>query len=224
MITLLPKAFPGILGHSITGRALQESKWHLNIIDLREFGHGKHKSVDDKPSGGGAGMVLRPDVVGKAIDHVLQGQERQKPMICLSARGCPFDQRMAQSWAEGPGIILLAGRFEGIDQRIIDYYGMQEVSLGDFVMSGGEIAAQAMIDASVRLLPGVLGNFISVEEESYSSNLLEHPQYTRPIEWKGYRIPEILQSGNHHRISKWRQSKAEAITRQRRPDLWAKRK
>mgnify|MGYP001165232214 CR=1 FL=1 len=222
VITLFPDAFPGVLGHSLIGRALVEGKWLLNTVDLRKFGEGKHKSVDDKPAGGGAGMVLRADIVGKAIEKVFKERGKRRPLICLSPRGRPFEQALAQKWVKAPGIILLAGRFEGLDQRVIDYYGMEEVSLGDFVMSGGEIAAQAMIDACVRLLPAVLGNPLSIEEESHATGLLEYPQYTRPKEWKGKLIPKILQSGNHKKIADWRRDQAETLTRSRRPDLWKK--
>ena len=224
IITLFPDSFPGVLGQSLTGRALIEGKWALSTTDLRPFGEGKHKNVDDKPTGGGAGMVLRADILGKAIEHVLHQHKKVKPLIFLSPRGRVFDQKMATEWIKEAGIILLAGRFEGVDQRVIDHYGIQEVSLGDFVMSGGEIAAQAMIDACVRLLPGVLGNAASIEEESHQNGLLEHPQYTRPNEWNGKMIPDILLSGNHQNINKWRLSKAQELTKLRRPDLWAARK
>ena len=224
IITLFPDSFPGVLGQSLTGRALSEGKWALSTTDLRLFGEGKHKNVDDKPAGGGAGMVLRADVIGKAIDHVLHQQKTTKPLIFLSPRGQVFDQKMASEWIKAAGIILLAGRFEGVDQRVIDHYGIQEVSLGDFVMSGGEIAAQAMIDACVRLLPGVLGNATSIEEESHQNSLLEHPQYTRPNEWNGKKIPDVLLSGDHRKIDEWRRSEAEELTKSRRPDLWAARK
>ena len=224
VITLFPDTFPGVLGESLTGRALSQGKWALSTTDLRLFGEGKHKKVDDTPAGGGAGMVLRADVVGKAIDHVLHKQKTAKPLIFLSPRGRVFDQHIANVWIKGAGIILLAGRFEGVDQRVIDHYGIQEVSLGDFVISGGEIAAQAMIDACVRLLPGVLGNAASIEEESHQNGLLEHPQYTRPNKWNGKMIPDVLLSGNHQRINEWRRLEAEELTKSRRPDLWAARK
>jgi tRNA (guanine37-N1)-methyltransferase len=224
IITLFPDSFPGVLEHSLTGRALDEEKWALETIDLRSFGDGKHKNVDDTPSGGGAGMVLRADVVGKAVQSALgKAKTNDKPLICLSPRGRPFDQDMARSWSGGTGIILLCGRFEGIDQRVLDHYGIEEVSLGDFVMTGGEIAAQAMIDATVRLLPGVLGNNASIEEESHSDGLLEHPQFTRPAEWQGKQIPEVLRSGNHQKIFEWRKVQSQELTRGRRPDLWAKK-
>ena len=224
VITLFPDSFPGVLGESLTGRALNEGKWALSTTDLRLCGQGKHKKVDDTPAGGGAGMVLRADVVGKAIDHVLHQQKIAKPLILLSPRGRVFDQQMANEWIKGAGIILLAGRFEGVDQRVIEHYDIQEVSLGDFVMSGGEIAAQAVIDACVRLLPGVLGNTASIEEESHQNGLLEYPQYTRPTEWNGKMIPDVLLSGNHQKIDEWRRSEAKELTKSRRPDLWAARK
>ena len=224
VLTLFPEAFPGVLGHSLTGNALNAGKWELNTIDLRAFGVGKHKNVDDKPAGGGAGMVLRADIVGKAIEHVLKVNSAERPLIFLSPRGRPFEQALAQKWVTSPGVILLAGRFEGIDQRVIDHYLMEEVSLGDFVMSGGEIAAQAMIDTCVRLLPSVLGNPRSIVDESHTSGLLEYPQYTKPTEWKGKRIPQVLQSGNHQKIAEWRRDQAEIVTKSRRPDLWNKRR
>lgn len=218
VITLFPEAFPGVLGLSLVGRALQEGLWHLETIDLRIFGEGKHRKVDDTPAGGGAGLVLRPDIVGKAIHFA--SRDGNLPLVYLSPRGKPFDQATAQRWASGPGVTLIAGRFEGLDQRVIDHFGIEEVSLGDFVMSGGEIAAEAVIDASVRLLPGVLGNTASTQEESFSDGLLEHPQYTRPAEWEGRTIPDILTSGDHGTIARWRKAEAERLTRERRPDLW----
>ncbi|WP_323767985.1 tRNA (guanosine(37)-N1)-methyltransferase TrmD [Marinovum sp.] len=218
VITLFPEMFPGVLGGSLTGRALKDGKWQLDTVHLRDFGEGKHRNVDDTPAGGGAGMVLRADIMGRAIEHALH--KGPGPLIYLSPRGRRFDQAMARGLAATPGAIFICGRFEGLDQRVIDHYGITEVSLGDFVMTGGELAAQAMIDATVRLLPGVLGNEASAEEESFSNGLLEHPQYTKPPEWQGHRIPDVLLSGHHGEIAKWRQAQAEAITRARRPDLW----
>lgn len=220
IITLLPQAFPGVLGESLTGKALADGLWSLQTIDLRGFGEGKHRNVDDTPAGGGAGMVLRPDVVSRALDDAALGARGHWPVIYLSPRGRPMDQAMAQELAKAEGITLLCGRFEGVDERVLEEYGVQEVSLGDFVLTGGEIAAMALIDATVRLLPGVLGNAASTEEESFSDGLLEHPQYTRPAEWRGRTIPEILLSGNHAKIAAWRRAQSEEITRQRRPDLW----
>ena len=221
IITLFPEAFPGVLGHSLTGRALNEGLWGLEPIDLRPFGIGKHRNVDDTPAGGGAGMVLRADVLARAIHAARRGAE-DWPLVCLSPRGRPFTQASARDWSQKPGVVMICGRFEGIDQRVIDHFGIEEVSLGDFVLTGGEIAAQAMIDATVRLLPEVLGNAASVEEESFSQGLLEHPQYTRPAEWEGRSIPPVLLSGNHAEIDRWRQDQAQALTRARRPDLWEK--
>lgn len=222
LITLFPGAFPGVLGESLTGRALKDGKWQLETTDLRIFGEGKHRNVDDTPAGGGAGMVLRADVLGKAIDHTMRGVRGNTPLVYLSPRGKRFDQAMAREWAQCDGVTMLCGRFEGVDQRVLDHYNIQEVSLGDFVLTGGEIAAQAMIDATVRLLPSVLGNADSIEDESHSNGLLEHPQYTRPAEWMGHEIPEILMSGHHGNIEKWRQQQAEEITKSRRPDMWEK--
>ena len=221
VVTLLPQAFPGVLGESLTGRALKDGLWQLDTVDLRRFGEGKHRNVDDTPTGGGAGMVLRPDVMGRAIDEARSTMPPAAPILYLSPRGRPFDQAMARGLATTPGITLICGRFEGLDERVIQHYGIHEVSLGDFVLTGGEIAAQALIDATVRLIPGVLGNADSTEEESFSEGLLEHPQYTRPPEWKGHKIPDVLMSGHHGEIAKWRHEQAKEITRTRRPDLWA---
>lgn len=224
IITLFPEAFPGTLGLSLTGKALAEGLWALETIELRRFGIGRHRNVDDSPAGGGAGMVLRADVVAAALDHAATGTPADRaawPVIYLSPRGRPFDQATARRWAGAEGITMLCGRFEGVDQRVLDHHAVEEVSLGDFVLTGGEIAAQAMIDATVRLLPGVLGNAASTEEESHSHGLLEHPQYTRPAIWEGLEIPPVLMSGHHGEVEKWRRTEAEALTRKRRPDLWA---
>lgn len=221
VITLFPEAFPGVLDLSLTGKALQEGKWQLSTTHLREFGEGKHRNVDDTPAGGGAGMVLRADVMEKAIEHARRQMPASAPLLMMSPRGIPFSQHMAQSLSEREGVTMICGRFEGLDQRVIDHYGITEVSLGDFVMTGGELAAQAMLDATVRLLPGVLGNAESVEEESHSHGLLEHPQYTRPAVWNGRPIPEVLMSGHHGKIAEWRKEQSLALTRERRPDLWA---
>ncbi|MEX0302279.1 MAG: tRNA (guanosine(37)-N1)-methyltransferase TrmD [Leisingera sp.] len=220
IITLFPAAFPGVLGESLTGKALQEGLWQLETVDLREFGVGKHRNVDDTPAGGGAGMVLRPDVLGEAIEHTMAGTKGNWPLIYLSPRGRRMDQQMMHGLAQCDGVTLLCGRFEGVDERVLEHYGIQEVSLGDFVMTGGELAAQALIDATVRLIPGVLGNQASTEEESFSPGLLEPPQYTRPAEWKGREVPEVLMSGHHGKIAEWRHGKSEEITKVRRPDLW----
>lgn len=226
IITLFPEAFPGTLGLSLTGKALDHGLWALETIDLRPYGIGKHRNVDDTPAGGGAGMVLRADVVASALTDAAAGTPADRslwPVVYLSPRGKPFDQALARRWAATEGITMLAGRFEGVDQRVLDHYAVEEVSLGDFVMTGGEIAAQAMLDAVVRLLPGVLGNAASTEEESHSHGLLEHPQYTRPAEWEGREIPPVLTSGNHAEVEKWRRAEAERLTRERRPDLWQRR-
>lgn len=220
IITLLPNAFPGILGESLTGKALKDGLWQMDVVDLRQFGEGKHRNVDDTPSGGGAGMVLRADVMGRAIDQARRNTDAAAPLLYFSPRGRRMDQAMAQELSQGPGATMICGRFEGLDQRVIDHYNLIEVSLGDFVMTGGELAAMALIDASVRLLPGVLGNAASAQEESFSTGLLEHPHYTRPAEWNGRAIPEVLTSGDHGRVASWRQEQAEQITRERRPDLW----
>ena len=224
VITLFPDAFPGVLGASLTGKALQDGLWKLEPIDLRIFGEGKHRNVDDTPAGGGAGMVLRADIMSRAIRMAQKGAPSDRgrwPLIFLSPRGKRFDQRMAERFARADGLTMICGRFEGLDQRVIDHYDIEEVSLGDFVMTGGEIAAQAMIDASVRLRPGILGNAASAEEESFSEGLLEHPQYTRPATWEGHTIPEVLTSGDHGKIAEWRKKQAEELTRERRPDIWA---
>ncbi len=218
VITLFPEVFPGVLGTSLTGKALKDDIWQLHAIGLRDFGDGRHRNVDDTPAGGGAGMVLRADVMGRAVEHALR--RAPGPLVYLSPRGRRFDQAMASDWASLPGVTLICGRFEGLDQRVLDHYRIAEVSLGDFVMTGGEIAAQAMLDATVRLLPGVLGNADSTLEESHSAGLLEHPHYTRPAEWRGLAIPEVLQSGHHGEIARWRKAQSEELTRQRRPDLW----
>ena len=219
VLTLYPAMFPGPLGASLTGRALDTGLWRLAAHDIRAHATDRHRSVDDTPAGGGAGMVLRTDVTAAALDAAL-GEGAARPIFYLSPRGRRFDQAMARGLADGPGVTLICGRFEGLDQRLVDARGIEEVSLGDFVLTGGEIAAMALIDACVRLIPRVLGNASSPEDESFSSGLLEYPQYTRPIEWEGLRIPEVLLSGHHGRIAEWRQSQAEGLTKTRRPDLW----
>lgn len=224
VITLFPEAFPGTLGLSLTGKALAEGLWALETIDLRAFGIGRHRNVDDNPAGGGAGMVLRADVLATALDQAAIGTPVDRtgwPVVYLSPRGKPFDQATARRWSRAEGITMLCGRFEGVDQRVLDHYRIEEVSLGDFVLTGGEIAAEAMIDATVRLIPGVLGNAASTEEESHSHGLLEHPHYTRPAVWEGREIPPVLMSGHHGEIAKWRRAEAERLTRERRPDLWS---
>ena len=222
MVTLYPDMFPGPLSVSVVGSALEAGLWSLEAIDLRAFGTGRHRTVDDHPAGGGAGMVLRCDVVAAAIDHARAGAP-DLPVVYASPRGQPLSQRMAAEWAAGPGLIVLAGRFEGVDQRVIEGRGLTEVSLGDYVLSGGELAAFVMFDACARLLPGVIGSSESLAEESFSEGLLEYPQYTRPREWEGRTLPEVLLSGDHKRIAEWRRDEAERLTRQRRPDLIARR-
>lgn len=224
VVTLFPELFPGVLGASLTGKALQQGLWALEPIDLRVFGTGKHRQVDDTPAGGGAGLVMKPDVLGRALSMAANGtpdDPARWPRVYLSPRGKPFAQADAQRFAQADGMTLLCGRFEGVDQRVIDAFGLEEISLGDFVLTGGEIAAQAVIDATVRLIPGVLGNAASTEEESFSDGLLEHPQYTQPRSWQGRDIPEVLLSGNHGAIAKWRRAEAERLTAERRPDLWS---
>jgi len=224
VVTLFPEVFPGVLGASLSGKALQSGLWALETIDLRPFGTGKHRQVDDTPAGGGAGLVMKPDVVGRALSVAslnTPDDPARWPRIYLSPRGRPFTQADAQRFARADGMTLLCGRFEGVDERVIEEFGLEEVSIGDFVLTGGEIAAQALIDATVRLIPGVLGNAASTEEESFSHGLLEHPHYTQPREWQGRAIPEVLLSGNHGEIAKWRRAEAERLTAERRPDLWA---
>ncbi len=219
VVTLFPEAFPGVLGLSLTGRALTEGLWNLRSIDLRPFGIGKHRNVDDTPAGGGAGMVIRADV----MDAALREAGADLPVIYLSPRGRPFTQARARELAQGPGMTLICGRFEGVDQRVLDAHGVEEISIGDYVLTGGELAAQVLIDATVRLIPRVLGNQDSLAEESFSPDhggLLEHPQYTKPALWEGRAIPDVLLSGNHAAIANWRHDMAERLTKERRPDLW----
>ena len=217
-ITLVPEAYPGPLGASILGRSRAEGLWTLETVDLRTFGLGKHRKVDDTPAGGGAGLVLRADVAAAAIDSV---PRNGRPLVYLSPRGPRFNQKQARDWAAGPGVVLFCGRFEGLDERAIEARGMQEVSLGDFVLAGGDVAAMAMVEAAVRLLPGVAGNSASLTGESFETGLLEHPQYTQPRMWEDRPIPDILLSGDHKRIEEWRLSRSKALTFERRPDLYA---
>lgn len=223
VLTLFPEMFPGPLGHSLAGRALESGRWALEAVNIRDFAQDRHRTVDDTPFGGGAGMVLRPDVVDAAIGAVADAHgAAPRPLVCLTPRGRPFSQADARRFAtEGSGLILLCGRYEGIDQRVIEARGAEEISIGDYVLSGGELAAMVLLDAVVRLLPGVMGAAESATEESFSTNLLEYPHYTRPAEWQGRRVPDVLLSGHHAAIAAWRQAEAERITRERRPDLWA---
>jgi tRNA (guanine37-N1)-methyltransferase len=220
VLTIFPDMFPGPLGVSLVGQALEDRIWQLDCVDIRDFGLTKHRTVDDTPAGGGAGMVMRADVLAAAIDHASEGMAGV-PLIYLSPRGRPLTQARVRELSAGPGAILLAGRFEGVDQRVIDARGLEEISIGDYVLSGGEVAAMVLIDACVRLLPGVLGAEASLDEESFENGLLEYPQYTRPRDWEGRAIPDILLSGDHKRIAAWRRSEAERLTRERRPDLLA---
>lgn len=222
MLTLFPEMFPGPLGVSLVGQALDAGVWTLATLPLREFGIGRHRAVDDTPAGGGAGMVMRADVIAAAIDQA-RVDEPSAPLIYLSPRGEPLTQALAAELADGPGVMLLAGRFEGVDERVIAGRNMREVSIGDYVLSGGEIAAMVLLDACVRLLPGVIGGAASLSEESFEGGLLEYPQYTKPREWAGRSIPEVLLSGDHKRIAEWRRAEAERITAARRPDLLQRR-
>lgn len=222
VLTLFPEMFPGPLGVSLVGQALEAGLWTLATVPIREFGIGRHRAVDDTPAGGGAGMVMRADVLAAAVDHAREAVP-DVPLIYLSPRGEPLTQKLAAELAAGPGVMLLAGRFEGVDERVIAARGMREVSIGDYVLSGGEIAAMVLIDAAVRLLPGVIGAAESLGEESFEGGLLEYPQYTKPREFEGRAIPEVLLSGDHKKVAEWRRSEAERITAERRPDLIAGR-
>jgi tRNA (guanine37-N1)-methyltransferase len=220
VLTIFPELFPGPLAASLAGRALAAGIWSLEPLDIRAHATDRHRSVDDTPAGGGPGMVMRADVLARAIDAAA-GAEDARPRLLLSARGAPLTQTRVAALAAGPGLVLLCGRFEGIDERIIAARNLEEVSIGDYVLSGGEIAALVLLDACVRLLRGVMGSEASAEEESFADGLLEYPQYTRPQLWEGRPIPEPLTSGDHARIAAWRRSEAEHLTRRRRPDLWA---
>lgn len=221
VLTLFPEMFPGTLGFSLAGRALAEKRWTLETVDIRDFGLGRHAQVDDTPAGGGAGMVLRADVLGAALDASIPAGDT-RPRIYLSPRGQALTQERVKEWAAGPGIVLLCGRFEGVDERVIEGRGLEEVSLGDFVLSGGEPAALALLDAVIRLLPGVMGAQASGEDESFEAGLLEYPHFTRPQVWEGREIPQILTSGDHGKVAAWRREQAERLTKERRPDLWQK--
>jgi tRNA (guanine37-N1)-methyltransferase len=223
-LTIFPEMFPGPLGLSLAGKALADGKWALSTLDIRDFATDKHRSVDDTPAGGGAGMVMRADIAAAAIDAVRASMPADAPTIYLSPRGAPLTQGRVRELAAGPGVILLCGRFEGVDQRVLGARKVEEVSIGDYVLSGGELAAQVLIDACVRLLPGVAGNEVSLAEESFAGSLLEYPHYTRPREWEGRAIPDVLLSGDHEKIAKWRREQAEKVTKERRPDLWEKSK
>ena len=219
VLTLFPEMFPGPLGVSLAGKALAAGLWQLEARDIRASATDRHRSVDDTPAGGGPGMVLRADVLARAIDEAEAGAA-DRPRLLMSPRGRPLTQSKVRALAEGPGPLIVCGRFEGVDQRVIEARALEEVSIGDYVLSGGEIAAMALLDACVRLLPGVMGSVSSGEDESFSDGLLEYPQYTRPQEFEGRAIPAVLLSGDHARVAAWRRQEAEALTRDRRPDLW----
>ncbi len=219
VLTVFPEMFPGPLGLSLAGRGLERGLWAMDVLDIRDFARDKHRSVDDEPFGGGPGMVMRPDVVDAALAAVA---DRPGPVVYLTPRGRVLDQALVRRLAEGRGVTLLCGRYEGIDQRVLDARDVEEVSVGDYVLSGGEPAAIAMIDAVVRLLPGIMGNEVSPAEESFETGLLEYPHYTRPADWQGRGVPEVLISGHHEKVRRWRLGEAERITKERRPDLWAR--
>lgn len=218
VLTLYPEMFPGALGVSLAGRAMQAGSWSLDAVQIRDFATDKHRTVDDTPAGGGAGMVMRADVLARAIDHVAPADDA-RPKLLMSPRGKPLTQARVRELADGPGVVILCGRFEGVDQRVIEARQLEEVSIGDYILSGGEPAALVLLDAVVRLLPGVMGNDESGMQESFENGLLEYPHYTRPAEFEGRAIPEILTSGNHARIAAWRHAESERLTAERRPDL-----
>ncbi len=218
ILTIFPEVFPGFLGYSLTGRALKDGLWTLETVNIRDYAFDKHGSVDDTPCGGGAGMIMRPDVLGNAIEHNYQSGK----IVYMSPKGRPLTQAKAHELSKLEELTVICGRFEGIDERVLEEYDVEEISIGDYVLTGGEQAAMIMLDAVVRLLPGVLGNAASTENESFETGLLEYPQYTRPIEWKGRKVPDILLSGHHENIAKWQREQALQITKQRRPDLLKK--
>src|SRR3984885_8819695 len=219
VLTIFPDIFPGPLGASLAGKALAAGAWSLDVADIRAFATDKHRSVDDTPAGGGPGMVMKADILGRAIDAIATDQ---RPRLLLSPRGVPLTQARVETLAAGAGVVLVCGRFEGIDERVIAARSLEEISIGDYVLSGGEVAAMVLIDACVRLLPGVMGAIASRTEESFTEGLLEYPQYTRPQLWEGQPIPEVLLSGDHGKIAAWRHAEAEKLTKERRPDLWAR--
>lgn len=225
VLTIFPEMFPGMLGQSLAGKALESGVWAMETLDIRDFAEDRHNSVDDTPFGGGAGMVMRADVIDRALGLAIEkgkAVDGGAPVIYLSPRGRGLDQERVREIAAGPGVVLLCGRYEGVDQRVLDARDVEEISLGDFVLSGGEPAAIALIDACIRLLPGVMGGKDSLEEESFEAGLLEYPHYTRPAEWCGRAVPDVLLSGHHENIRAWRRAEAERITRERRPDMWAR--
>lgn len=218
ILTIFPEVFPGFLGYSLTGRALNEGIWQLEAVNIRDYAFDKHGSVDDTPCGGGAGMIMRPDVLGEAIEHNYDGGK----IIYMSPKGKPLTQKKVHELSKEDKLTIICGRFEGIDERVIEEYNIEEISIGDYILTGGEQAAMIMLDAIVRLLPGVLGNSASTENESFEAGLLEYPQYTRPTEWKGRKVPDILMSGHHENVAKWQREQALQITKERRPDLLEK--
>lgn len=220
VLTLFPEMFPGPLGVSLVAQAQAKNIWSLDVRDIRAHGIGKHRAVDDTAAGGGPGMIMRADVAAAALDAAVDENDK-RPAIYFTPRGAPLKQRRVRELSEGPGVLLLCARFEGLDQRVIEARNLEEISVGDFVLAGGEIAAMALIEACARLLPGVLGNTESPVDESFARELLEYPQYTRPADFEGRRIPEVLSSGHHGEIARWRHEQAENLTKERRPDLWA---
>lgn len=218
VVTLFPELFPGPLGASVIGRGAAQGLWSLNLTQLRDFATDKHRSVDDTPAGGGAGMVLRPDVLAAAIDSISH-QNDPRPRLLMSPRGKPLTQARARALAAGPGVVIVCGRFEGVDERVIEARNLEEVSIGDYVLAGGEVAAMVLLEAVVRLIPGVLGADESIGDESFENGVLEYPHYTRPAQFEGRAIPEVLTSGDHGKVAKWRREQSEQLTRTRRPDL-----
>lgn len=218
ILTIFPEVFPGFLGYSLTGKALKEGIWQFQTVNIRDYAFDKHGSVDDTPCGGGAGMIMRPDVLGEAIEHNYDGGK----IIYMSPKGKPLTQKKVHELSKEDNLTIICGRFEGIDERVIEEYNIEEISIGDYILTGGEQAAMIMLDAVVRLLPGVLGNSASTENESFECGLLEYPQYTRPVEWKGRKVPEVLMSGHHENVAKWQKAQALQITKERRPDLLEK--
>jgi len=222
ILTLFPEMFPGPLGAALAGKALESGLWKLDVLNIRDFATDKHRTVDDTPYGGGAGMVLRPDVVAAAVRGAAQQFGSAARKIYLSPRGRVLDQAFVEELVAARSVLLLCGRYEGVDQRALDAEGLEEVSLGDFVLAGGEVAALALLEACTRLIPGVMGNEATVDEESFSQGLLEYPHYTRPAQWEGREVPDVLISGHHEKVNAWRLAQAQELTRQRRPDLWEK--
>jgi len=218
VVTIFPDMFPGPLGQSLAGKARDKGLWSLEPVDLRDFATDRHRTVDDTPAGGGPGMVMKPDVIARAVDALAADP---RPRLLMSPRGLPLTQQRVATLAQGPGVVVLCGRFEGVDERVIAARNLEEVSIGDYVLSGGELGAMVLIDACVRLLPGVMGKEASGAEESFADGLLEYPQYTKPPLWEGRPIPEVLLSGDHGKVAAWRREQAEKVTRERRPDLWA---